>query len=126
MLWLMLLAVLFIAYLALSKSKPQDDKPNTKKAMLIDWAKGLTLLAEANGETIQFTYEKYDEPKERRTIDLMAILQNENGKVYLYGFCHSKQENRTFNIDKITTLIKINSKRIDVNDYLEATYKIIT
>lgn len=97
-------------------------KINEKKHF--DPGDGYTILRECKGETVEFTYQKYNAPNERRKIDLLAILQDSRGNLYLFGRCHARQENRTFNIDKITTMLKINSKRIYANEYLEETYSL--
>jgi hypothetical protein len=124
--WVVAIILISLIYLFLKHNSPkttQKDKTQLKYGSLGDWQKDLTLIKECKGETIEFTHESSN-TKKRRKLDLLAILTNSNGSIYLHGFCHSQQENRTFNIDNITTMLQIKSKRYEILDYLSEEYDI--
>jgi len=105
-------------------SKPivKAEEKATEESSLTKWMNSLQLVSNGMGETIEFTYESRDGERSRRVIDLHAILQSANERMYLSGHCHTEQDIRTFNIDNITTMIKHKSKRYEVYEYLEDKY----
>lgn len=117
------------AYVVSRRMRASDVKPSQQKVFknkagdVSDWEKNLKLLKRAKGEVLEFTYESKGE-KERRSIVLHAILQHTNGAIYLKGICKARGETRTFNTSKISTMLKVRSKRIDVDRYLEEEYDI--
>lgn len=100
-----------------------NDHPAKQKA-IEKWGKDLKILKKGRGEKIEFTYDSFKKGKERRQISLEAILTSENGNTYLYGTCLNKQEKRTFDINKISTMLLIKGKRYDVVTYLMDEYDI--
>ena len=50
--------------------------------------------------TFKFTYIDRDGGSSTRTVDVQAISQRD-GSTYLEGFCHKRQEDRTFRTDRI-------------------------
>ncbi len=100
----------------------EAEEKTTEESSLAKWRSSLQLVSKGMGETIEFTYESRDGERSRRIIDLHAILQAANERMYFSGYCHTEKEDRTFNIDSITTMIKHKSKRYEVYEYLEDKY----
>ncbi len=105
-----------------SPAKNEDKEQNSEQTSLAEWKASLQLMAQGMGETIEFTYESRDSGRSRRAIDLYGIFQSPNERIYIAGFCHTEQGDRTFHIDSITTMIKHKSKRYEVYEYLEDKY----
>ncbi len=104
------------------KSTVEAEEKTTEESSLAKWKSSLKLVSNGMGETIEFTYESRDGERSRRIIDLHGILQAANERMYFSGYCHTEKEDRTFNIDSITTMIKHKSKRYEVDEYLEDKY----
>lgn len=51
-----------------------------------------------------FTYRK-DMSRTRRTVDIIQYLKNGYGQEYIAGFCHLRNEYRTFRVDRIETML---------------------
>ena len=97
-------------------SKQPGAKDNYKN--IRDWESDLTTVWAGEYE-IEFTYEKRDSSRSRRKIKLREVCFDRKSRIYLKGFDHGRDEQRTFNIDNITTKILLKSKRYDVDDFLE-------
>ncbi len=103
-------------------SPTKDEEQTSEQTSLAEWKASLQLMAQGMGETIEFTYESRDGGRSRRIIDLYGIFQSPNERIYIAGFCHTDQDDRTFNINNITTMIKHKSKRYEVYEYFEDKY----
>ena len=91
---------------------------------LDDWKEDTVVLWHGNPRRIEFTYEKFDGAKSRRAVDVDRIIQDGAGRIYLQGHCQLRNENRTFQIDRITTKILDKSTRYEVFDWLDTKFNI--
>ncbi|EPR43118.1 hypothetical protein dsx2_2478 [Desulfovibrio sp. X2] len=71
----------------------------------------------SGSEDVEFTYESRS-GKVRRKVTVQTVLRNETFSTYLRGFCHVRNEERTFSTDSICTKILVKGKRYDVEDFL--------
>lgn len=92
--------------------------PKNRKQALNDWEAGLTTIWADNPITVEFTYISRS-GKQRRTVDIQELQIDQKGRLYFIGHCHVCNENRSFNIENISTLIKVRSKRVDVYDFID-------
>jgi len=117
MIYLFLLLVLVglaIGYYAYTS----DRRPGAKSYSSLDeWKKDLKIIWKGR-RTVEFTYEKFDESKSRRKVDVKQILKDGKNEIYLRGFCHLRKEVRTFNVMNITTKILDKSQRYEVGEWL--------
>ena len=91
-------------------------EPTSKSDRIKGWKDNLTVLW-AGDETIEFTYETRD--KSRRKVTVKEVCVDQKGYLCLIGFCHLRQEKRTFKACNIVTKIKQKSKRYDVDEWIE-------
>jgi hypothetical protein len=82
------------------------------------WEDGLETLWRGN-EEIAFSYESNDGRKSRRTVTLRRLLRSRNNAIYFRGFCHLRDEERTFADAGITSKITHKGKRYDWEDFVE-------
>ena len=97
-------------------SKQLGTKNNYK--YIRDWESDLT-TAWAGEYEIEFTYEKRDSSRSRRKIKLREVCFDKKSRIYLKGFDYGRDEQRSFNINNITTKILLKSKRYDVDEFLD-------
>lgn len=69
------------------------------------------------GGTIEICYIKNNEESSIRTLSRIEY-SNEYGPSYISAFCHTRQEQRTFKIDRISSLRFVEEK---INDTLIAS-----
>lgn len=102
-----------------------DSEQNYKKyTSLDDWEKDIEIIWSGKPRIIEFTYEKYGGEKSRRKLELMQILKNNNGSVYLRGICQLRNEERTFDVMRIETKILDKSKRYEIPEWFYEKLKI--
>lgn len=98
------------------ESNDNDYEP-IRYESLDDWEADLTTLWEGSPIEIEFTYQSRKE-KTRRKVSLEKVARNSRNELYLIGFCHERNENRTFNLGNVTTMILHNSKRYNHYDFI--------
>lgn len=54
----------------------------------------------------------------RRTVTVTSIVRDHKDALYLRGFCHLRNEDRTFALDRITTKLTIGGKKYDAMEYV--------
>lgn len=82
------------------------------KARALDkFEASLTTLWAGDTKPVEFTYVNAKEEKTRRKVQVSEVMFNERGAFYLRGFCQVRQEQRTFKVDNIETMLKVGSKR---------------
>lgn len=64
------------------------------------------------GVTIEICYVKNNEESSIRTLSKIEY-SNEYGASYISAFCHTRQEQRTFKIDRISSLSFVDEKTND-------------
>jgi len=86
----------------------------------------LKVIWSGRSKTIEFTYKAHKKDKLRRTVDLTKILRDENNewgensdRLYLSGFCHTRQEERLFNVWNIQSKIKMDHRYYDPYQFIE-------
>ena len=84
---------------------------------LDDWKADLIQLWQGSPLEIEFTYHSRN-GKKRRKVALKKVAKNPRNDLYLIGFCHETNEDRTFNIDSVTTMILYKSRRFSHYDFL--------
>lgn len=68
---------------------------------------------------IEFTYRNFDGEKTRRRVDVNQVLYDSNAdEVYLKGFCHLRNSERSFKVSNIETMLKCGSKRFYWEEWL--------
>jgi hypothetical protein len=107
-----------------SSQIPFDKKPNysnDEKQIsydnLDDWKADLKILWQGSALEIEFTYQSRT-GKKRRKVALRKVAKSPRNDLYLIGVCHERNEDRTFNMDNITTMILYKSKRYSHYDFL--------
>lgn len=81
---------------------------------LADWGRELRVIWHGECPDIEFTYRTT-----RRTVTPQYILRHTNGDEYIHGYCHVRNENRTFNLNRLDTKILMKSRRYDPYEWLE-------
>lgn len=82
------------------------------------WKADLVTLWEGGPIEIEFTYET-EEATTRRSVSLIRVARNSRRDLYLIGICHERKEERTFNLDRVTTKILYKSRRYIHPEFLE-------
>ena len=68
---------------------------------------------------VEFTYRNFDGEKSRRRVDVNQVLYDSNAdEVYLKGFCHLRNSERSFKVSNIETMLKCGSKRFYWEEWL--------
>ncbi|NDO76133.1 WYL domain-containing protein [Shewanella sp. SE1] len=68
---------------------------------------------------VEFTYRNFDGEKTRRRVDVNQVLYDSNAdEVYLKGFCHLRNSERSFKVSNIETMLKCGSKRFYWEEWL--------
>jgi len=93
-----------------------DDAISNQSKRLEEWEASLVHLWRGSID-IEFTYESRSE-RTRRKVTLQNVLRNERGNIYLRGFCHAREDTRTFSRDSIATMLLVKGKRYDVEDFV--------
>jgi len=70
---------------------------------LDDWRDDLTTLWSGKPHIIEFSYFSSKEEKTKRKAEINRVTEGGNGKIYLQGYCHMRNETRTFDINRITS-----------------------
>lgn len=98
----------------------EDKQPGTMDNYknIRDWENDLTTVW-AGEYDIEFTYEKRNSSRSRRKVKLKEVCFDRKSRIYLKGFDYARDEQRTFNVENITTKVLVKSKRYDVDDFLE-------
>lgn len=96
-----------------SWSPPPDDESWKR-----DFEQGQTTIWTGSPRTITFTYLDKNFTETKRTVDVERVFDSENGTTYLEGYCHLRQESRTFNVGSIEGRVEFNGKRYDPFDLL--------
>ncbi len=86
---------------------------------LDNFEQSLTTLWTGDISTVEFTYVAFGGERSRRKVDVDELAFNERGQFYLRGFCHKRQEQRTFKVENIETQFKVGSKRYEFEDWCE-------
>lgn len=87
----------------------QADKKQTDNPAVSYWENDLATVWNGD-EEITFSY-LGDSGRTRRTIDLHTVFQDHLMSYYLRGHCHLRNEERTFNLEKIPTMITQKDKK---------------
>lgn len=93
-----------------------DDAMSHESKWFEDWEASLVQLWSGSID-IEFTYESRS-GKTRRKVTLQKVMCNENGDIYLRGYCHVREEIRTFSRNSIATMILVSGKRYEVEDFV--------
>jgi len=109
---LFIIIAVVIIYLLFRRSKSKDE------FRLHEWEKDLSTIWRGAPKTIEFSYESFKEEKTRRKVDVRKIVKNSRGIIYLRGFCHLRNEERTFRADNITSKILESGHHYNVGEWL--------
>lgn len=90
--------------------------PAPRSRVIEKWEASLVQIWEGS-EDIEFTYESRN-GRVRRKVTLQTVLRNDKYNVYLRGFCHVRNEERTFSAYSILTKILVKGKRYEIEDFL--------
>lgn len=101
-----------------AKTDSSDEITHTRYDTLDEWKADLKTLWQGSPLKIEFTYESRRE-KKRRIVTLKKVANNSRNELFLIGMCHDKNQERTFNIENVTTMIKYKSKRYTHFDFLQ-------
>jgi hypothetical protein len=101
-----------------TKTDSSDEITHISYDTLDEWKADLKTLWQGSPLKIEFTYESRRERK-RRIITLKKVAKNSRNELFLIGICHDKNQERTFNIENVTTMIKYKSKRYTHFDFLQ-------
>jgi len=103
-----------------AKPQPAPAAPKKYKS-LNDWKDDTATLWEGRPRKVSFTYKPHHDykPKERRTVQVKRVLKDGRGYLYLQGLCEKRDEQRTFRIENITTMIMDGGKRYEIPDWLD-------
>lgn len=90
---------------------------------LDEWKSDFKTLWCGNPIDIEFTYHSKS-GKSRRSLTLKKVAKNSRNELYLIGLCHTRNEDRTFHMENIVTMILHKSKRYHHYDFLSEVIKI--
>lgn len=108
-----------------SGAKKRNQTPSsTREKHFQSFDEDLITAWAGDTRTIEFSYEKSFGKKERRQVQPNEVCFNSEGEFYIKGHCLLRNEPRTFKQDRITTKIKVGSKRYDFDDWCEEVIKI--
>jgi hypothetical protein len=93
-----------------------DDATYHESQNFADWEASLVQLWHGSID-IEFTYESRS-GRTRRKVTLQKVMRNDRGSIYLRGYCHVREEIRTFSRDSIATMILVKGKRYEVEDFV--------
>jgi len=93
-----------------------DGRHASRSLAIERWEASLVQLW-SGSEDVEFTYESRS-GRVRRKVTVQKVLRNDEFTVYLRGFCHVRNEERTFSTDSIRTKILVKGTRYDVEDFL--------
>jgi len=93
-----------------------DDASYHENKKFEEWEASLVKLWNGSLD-IEFTYESRS-GRTRRKVTLQKVMRNESGRIYLRGYCHVREEIRTFSRDSIATMILVKGKRYEVEDFV--------
>ena len=87
---------------------------------LQDWKDDTETIWEGRPRTVSFTYKPHHDykSKERRTVHVKRVLRDGRGYLYLQGHCEKRNEQRTFRLENITTMIMDGKNRLTAADWL--------
>ena len=85
---------------------------------LEDWEADLETLWQGEVGPVEFGYRNRDGDAKRRKVDVKAVERDGHGNIFLKGYCYRRKELRTFNIDRITTPVKVGSRRREIDDWI--------
>jgi hypothetical protein len=94
----------------------RDDATYHESQKFADWEASLVQLWHGSID-IEFTYESRS-GRTRRKVTLQKVMRNDRGSIYLRGYCHVREEIRTFSRDSIATMILVKGKRYEVEDFV--------
>lgn len=117
------LIIALIVYYKRNRTTKHESIDDRKYESIDDWKDDLVTLWEGTPLEIEFTYESKIGQK-RRSVQLKKLVRNSRHELYLIGICKEKNEERTFNIERVTTMIKYKSKRFHHYDFLEEVLKV--
>ena len=107
----------YLRFLA-NRARRSERNNHTGQRTLDEWKSDQITLWEGSTRPIEFSYES-GQGRTRRKVQVKRIHQDSSGRWYLHGFCHLRQEDRTFSFDSITTMIKIGNHRLDPYDWAD-------
>lgn len=100
-----------------AQSVDDDAVDGRKYDSLEDWEASLATIWTGNID-VEFTYQPFNRPKERRKVELQEVKESGDARLYLCGHCTTRNDHRHFNVENITTMIKAGSKRFEVYDFM--------
>jgi predicted DNA-binding transcriptional regulator YafY len=95
-----------------SRKSHTDDAESSKS--LEEWRRNLKVLWNGKCPSIEFTYDG-----RRRTVTPEFVLSHPDGHLYIQGYCHMRNGQRTFKMAAITTKILMKSTRFEKNEWLD-------
>lgn len=117
---LLLLSFAFWAFYRASTFSRRANQPTpssaNKNPNVAKWEQSLKTVWRGS-DLVEFTYDS-SSGRVRRKVTVNEVLVHPDRGIYLRGFCHVRQEERTFSENNIETKILRKSSRYDVDDYL--------
>lgn len=83
------------------------------------WESTLTTVWAGDTDDIEFTYINKKRERTRRRVTVDELLMGDGTGFYIKGYCHVRNEDRTFKVSNIDTKIKSGSKRFDFDDWCD-------
>lgn len=104
-----------------SDAIPEETSQHEEKSYetIEDWKADLVTVWEGGPLEIQFTYLKKDGRRWRRLVALTKLVEDGKGRLYMIGFCHDAQAERTFHLEDVTTMIEYKSRHWPHYRFLE-------
>ena len=90
-----------------------------RSSYLNAWDDTLALLWQGSFETTFSYRSSAKQERTRRTVTVTSIVRDHKDALYLRGFCHLRNEDRTFALDRITTKLTIDGKKHDALKYIQ-------
>lgn len=104
------------AYTLFRGAKQPESTPANANPHVAKWEQSLKTVWRGS-DVVEFTYDS-SSGRVRRKVTVNEVLVHPERGIYLRGFCHVRQEERTFHERNIETKILRKSSRHDFDDYL--------
>ena len=89
----------------------------TERDVFADWKRSLKPLWSGH-MTATFSYTGRNKPTSIRTVDIHQVLCAPRGGLYLLGYCHLRQEDRHFRVDRIRPKVECEGHRYFVDEFM--------
>lgn len=90
-----------------------------RSSYLDAWDDTLAPLWQGSFETTFSYRSSAKQERTRRTVTVTSIVRDHKDALYLQGFCHLRNEERTFSLDRITTKLTLDGKKHDALKYIQ-------